>query len=404
MLHHVSLAQQYAKAAGGGLRVLVCGAGVAGMTITGLLRRAGVDAVLIERARDTVPAGYMLALLPMADPAIDDLGARDRYRHAGIPIRRYAVDGHTGRRLREDSIAAVVNPFGDYLGIDRGSLIDVLSGDGAAATTGAWVCGVTDRSTDSGEEVAVSIVSDDGVATLAFDVVVIAEGMGSRTRELLGHTVDRLDTGWGGWVVWTEPDGDHDLGEELWGAGSFVATYPVADRLGVFLGGVAEDTKAGPREFVESMRHRICSPTPRIGRAMSAVVAAEDPYFWALADIRARDWVRGRTVLLGDAAAGFLPTAGIGAGMAMESAWVLARLLRDARRTDLPAVLSRYERTQRPRVIAAQQNSRRLARLMFRRSRLLAVVREAALRGVGVDRALGPIRRLLQTPPEVRGT
>lgn len=395
MFHSVPVDEQYADIPAGGLRVLVCGAGVAGVTAARLLRRQGVRAVLVERAADAHPAGYMLALMPMADPAIDDLGVRDRYRAASIPIRRYAVDGHTGRRLREDPIADFLSSFGDYRGIDRGGLIDVLTGHGTDVSTAASVGAVTELD----DRVRASVSSPGGVVELDFDVVVIAEGMHSATRELLGHHVDRVDTGWGGWVTWTDHDDHQDLGEEVWGAGCFAATYPVADRLGIFLGGPRTDTGNGPGAFIEHMRRRVVTPTPRIGHAMSAVATAEHPYFWALTDCRARQWTRGRTVLLGDAAAGFLPTAGIGAGMAMESAWVLARMLRTADRADVNAVLTRFERSQRPRVTAAQRNSRQLAWLMFRRSRLLAVVREGVLRTVSVDRALGPIQKLLQNPP-----
>jgi 2-polyprenyl-6-methoxyphenol hydroxylase-like FAD-dependent oxidoreductase len=395
MFHSVPVEEQYSDIPAGGLRVLVSGAGVAGVTAAQLLRLQGVRPVLVERAADAHTAGYMLALMPMADSAIDELGVRDLYRASSVPIRRYAVDGHTGRRIREDPIADFLHSFGDYRGIDRGGLIDVLTGHGTDVSTAASICAVTEL----GDRVRASVSSPAGVADLDFDVVVIAEGMHSATRELLGNQVGRVDTGWGGWVTWTDCDGDQDLGEEVWGAGCFAATYPVAGRLGIFLGGPRTETRNGPGDFVENMRRRIVAPTPRIDHAMTAVATAEHPYFWALTDCRTRHWARGRTVLLGDAAAGFLPTAGIGAGMAMESAWVLARMLRTADRADVHEVLARFELLQRPRVTAAQRNSRQLASLMFRRSRLLAVVREAALRSVSVERALGPIQKLLRNPP-----
>ncbi|KWX66633.1 NAD(P)/FAD-dependent oxidoreductase [Mycobacterium sp. NAZ190054] len=396
MFRPVPVDQQYAGIAGGRPKVLVCGAGVAGVTVTRLLRRSGVDAVLVERAA-APPAGYMLALMPMVEPVLDDLGVREQYRQVSTPIRRYAVDGHTGRRLREDSVETVVSPFGDYRGVDRGSLVEVLAGDDFDVTTAASVRGITERD----RVVAVTIATPDGVGCHDFDAVVIAEGMHSGTRDLLGHSVSRVDTGWGGWVVWTDLDEAPELGEEVWGAGCFVAAYPVAGRLGVFLGGPRPDTAAGPRAFIERMCRQVCAPTPRTERAMDAVAAADEPYYWALTDVRARDWARGRTVLLGDAAADFLPTAGIGAGMAMESAWVLARMLHDSKPDGIAPVLSGFERAQRPRVEAAQRNSRHLARLMFRRSRLLASAREVLLRAVSVDHALGPIQKLLQTPPPV---
>lgn len=392
----MDIESQYGEA--GKLRILVCGAGVAGVTVAQMLRRQGMTVVLVERASEALSAGYMLALMPMADAAIDGLGVRERYRNASIPIRRYAVDGHTGRRLREDPIESVVSSFGDYRGIDRGSLVDVLSGDGAPVTLGASVRGIADR----GDVVEATLGGGVSATTHEFDAVIVAEGMHSRTRDLLGRAVRGVDTGWGGWVVWTDVDDAPDVGEELWGAGCFAATYPVAGKLGVFLGGPRTDTAGGPTAFVERMRAQLQAATPRIERAMAAVAEAPDPYFWALRDIRARRWAVGRTVLLGDAASGFLPTAGIGAGMAMESAWLLAQMLRDADRGEVATVLRRFERLQRPRVTSAQRNSRMLAALMFRRSRVLAAAREAALRTVSVDRALGPIRKLLETP--VRGT
>ncbi|MBB2993530.1 2-polyprenyl-6-methoxyphenol hydroxylase-like FAD-dependent oxidoreductase [Mycolicibacterium iranicum] len=392
MFRRTSIAQQYEKASDCSLRVLVCGSGIAGLTVAQLLRRAGLHAVLIERAT-TVSAGYMLALLPMADPAIDGLGVRDEYRRRSTPITRYAVDGHTGRRLREDPIGTVVGTFGEYRGIDRGSLVEVLAGGGSDITMGAAVSTVTQRR----DAVRVGVAGHGDGEELDFDVVIVAEGMNSHTRELLGHRVRRVDTGWGGWIAWADPDDEEDLGEELWGAGCFAATYPVAGKLGVFLGGPRTDTAAGPAAFFEAMRRRVTTPTDRIERAMAAVAAADDPYYWPLTDVRARDWTLGRTVLLGDAAAGFLPTAGIGAGMAMESAWVLSRALCGG--DDIGTALDRFERSQRPRVAAAQRNSRQLARLMFRRSRLLASAREALLSSVSVERALGPIRTILATSP-----
>lgn len=76
--------------------------------------------------------------------------------------------------------------------------------------------------------------------------------------------------------------------------------------------------------------------------------------------------------------------------MAMESAAVLGRSLAEAAPGSVADALRRYEARQRPRVQAAQQNSRVLARLMFRRSRPVAVARDVAARFVTLDRALVP--------------
>jgi len=398
MLTAATPAEQHAAAERDPLRVLIVGAGIAGVTLAGLLRRQGLHPVLLERAEErSVHAGYMLALMPMVDPVLDELSAHERYRSASVPFDRYRIRSHTGRLLRDDSMGSVLARYGDYRGLDRASLIEVLSTGGVPVAFGTTVSALHEHE----DGIRATITGDALEQELEFDVVVIADGMHSRTRALAlrGRGVQTVDTGWGGWVAWAPADDDPGRGEELWGDGFFVGSYPVPGRIGVFVGGPNDETAAGPGAFVARIRAGLRHDAPRIDAALDAVATADEPYYWPMADCRAGTWRAGRAVLLGDAAAGFMPTAGIGAGMAMESAGVLAAALRGARPAEVPDRLAEYERRQRPRVESAQDNSRALARLMFRRGRLFAALRDAAARVVSVGVALGPIRRLLETAP-----
>ncbi len=379
---------------------LIVGAGIAGTTLAQLLRRDGQHPVLIERSAGRHP-GYMLALMPMTDAAFRDLGVTEAYRSRSVAINRYRVRSRNGKILRTDPIAEILSQYGDYRGISRGDLLDVLTTDHAPITTGTTVSSLH----ESPDSTTVTLRQGEQETEASFAVVIIADGISSTTRDLIAPGTTDVDTGWGGWVVWAPADDQMDLGEELWGTDFLLGTYPVKDAVGVFLGGDREDTAAGPEAFVARVRRQVPSPGPRVDAALEAILADPDPYFWPLTDMRATRWATGRTVLLGDAAAGFLPTAGIGAGMAMESAWVLARLLLHHESNDggpsLPALLASFETRQRPRVEAAQDNSRQLARLMFRRSRVWAVVRDLVARRVSVATALGPIRKLLADLPSV---
>jgi 2-polyprenyl-6-methoxyphenol hydroxylase-like FAD-dependent oxidoreductase len=240
-------------------------------------------------------SGYMLALMPLVDPVLEALG--------------------------------------------------VLGSGGGAVTYGATVTALRRR------PAAVLATLDDGSARTEaeFDLVIAADGLHSATRGLvLGpDQVGTYDSGWGGWVAWAEPDADVDLADELWGAGVFVGTYPVKGRLGVIVAGPRSDTAAGTERFVARVRGRSGPAGSRIERALDVVARHPDAYYayyWSLTDCRSQAWSVGRVALLGDAAAGFLPTAGIGAAMAMESAWVLAGLLPGATPDQVPEVLGRYER------------------------------------------------------------
>ncbi|MGH3320280.1 MAG: FAD-dependent oxidoreductase [Streptosporangiaceae bacterium] len=397
MLTPTTVADQLAAARDDRLRVLVVGAGVAGLTLAQLLRAQGLHPVLIERSAPDADEGYMLALMPLVDPVLRWLDVEREYVAHSTPTPRYRLHDRTGRAVREYSLGELLAEFGDYRGIERGELLQVISSGGAPVTFGCTVEAIEQEAGTARVRLA------DGASHVQaeFDAVVAADGLHSTTRRLVlrPDQIATYDTGWGGWVAWMDPDAELDLGAELWGAGFFVGTYPVKDRIGVFVGGARADTAAGPGRFVARVRDELRTVDDRFDRAPSAVAASDDAYYWSLVDYRAASWSVGRVVLLGDAAAGFLPTAGVGAAMAMESAGALAERLGRATPAAVPQALAAYERAQRPRVESAQGNSRALARLVFHRSRAFAVVRDVAARFVTLKAALRPIRKLLEQQP-----
>ncbi|THV26540.1 FAD-dependent oxidoreductase [Glycomyces paridis] len=399
MLQPVPLHAQIDAAARDRLRVLVVGAGAAGLTAAQALRARGLHPVLAEKGGPDAPCGYMLALMPLVDQVFAGLGLTDAYRAASVPMDRYRIRGRHGAVVREYSLEALMSAYGDYRGIGRGELLAVLASHGGPVAHRTTVTAI-----EEGPEAARVTLDEDGTAVTAeFDLVIAADGLHSATRALVlpPESVSAYDTGWGGWVVWAEPDADADLGEELWAAGMFAGTYPVKGRLGVILCAPrgADEAAAGLGALVERLREAAPDPGGRIARVLAEAVDGRRSYYWSLTDRRCAAWSSGRTVLVGDAAAGFLPTAGIGAGMAMESAWALAQAVGDCEPAGVRAALEAFERAQRPRVEAAQDNSRQLAPLMFNTGTFAAAVRDAATRLVPLRVALGPIRKLLKDRP-----
>lgn len=396
MLESTPLQAQLEAARDDRLRVLVIGAGIAGLTAAQLLRGRGLHPVLVERAGPDAPSGYMLALVPLVDPVLAELGLTEAYRDRSVPMGRYRLRSRHGALVREYAMGGLLDAYGDYRGIGRGELMDVLGEPGGTVSHGVTVTALDQRA----DAVTAAFAGAD-VPEAEFDAVIAADGLRSATRGLLlgPEQVGGYETDWGGWVVWMDPDADQDLGEELWGTGWFVGTYPVKDRIGAIVCGPRASAGEGLGALVATIRGEVSGAGDRVDRVLAEAPDGRESYYWALNDCRSAAWASGRAVLLGDAAAGFLPTAGIGAGMAIESAWVLAHHLADCERGGVAAALRGYERAQRPRVEAAQQNSRQLAPMMFNSSPVAAAVRDAAARFVPLGVALRPIQKLLDTRP-----
>lgn len=103
-------------------------------------------------------------------------------------------------------------------------------------------------------------------------------------------------------------------------------------------------------------------------------------------------------VLLGDAAAGFLPTAGIGASMAMESAAVLADELSRTNTQFLEHALSLYVKRRKHRVESTQNDSRHLAKMMFIKSATVAHIRDVATKFYSLEQLAGSIAKAFDEP------
>jgi 2-polyprenyl-6-methoxyphenol hydroxylase-like FAD-dependent oxidoreductase len=132
-------------------------------------------------------------------------------------------------------MSAILDRYGDYRGISRGALLEVLTRDGCDVTPGTTVTALT----ETPDAVRATLATPDGPADLDVDLVIVCDGLHSTTRDLIRPRlgVQTVDPHWAGWVAWAPADGESDLGEELWGAGFFLGGGVVAGRGGAARGG-----------------------------------------------------------------------------------------------------------------------------------------------------------------------
>ncbi len=132
----------------------------------------------------------------------------------------------------------------------------------------------------------------------------------------------------------------------------------------------------------------------RFGVHLGAVRADGPRWSYPLGFHLARDYVRSRFALAGDAAHGIHPIAGQGLNLGFKDVAALAEVTLDAARLGLdlgaPDVLSRYERWRRFDSLALAASTDALNRLFSNDFALLRVARDV---GIGFVDAVGPLRR-----------
>lgn len=348
-------------------RILIAGAGIAGLTAALAFAAHGFQVAIFERAEKLEEVGAGLQLSPNATRILRRLGVLDRL--LPVATRPEAVVLRDAASLRELARvplgkAAEARWGAPYLVLHRADLQNALlagiSGrENIRLMTGAFVRGATLHQTG----VTVSIGGNGAAAEAQGALLVGADGVWSTIRPLVsgargsrpsGKTAWRITIGrdsaaWANLAALTAVDA---VTAFLHPAFHLVA-YPVAAGAAVNL---VVLTSSGETDGSWAERP---DPTPLAGimakaaPPLAALARTAGP--WIAWPIHAVDpagrWSDPRGLaLIGDAAHAMTPFAAQGAAMAIEDAAVLADLVA-ALPGDLPRALARYEALRRPRTL-----------------------------------------------------
>lgn len=309
-------------------RVLIVGAGIAGMAAAITLRRAGVAVDLIDIGADWTVTGAGLTITGPTLRAFRQLGVYDEIAaqgYAGEGIRVCGVDGEPVR-----DIPTPMPPEAGVCGsggIARPVLYGILSSRVLAA-------GVRPRFGTAVEKLAhdgdgVDVTFSDGT-TGRYGMVVGADGIYSRTREQMFPDAPRPEyTGQSVWRMFVPRPPEVDRRHYFLGGAAKVGWTPVsATRMYLF---AVERTPRVAREPHELPGHLAGLLEPYGGhvRRFRASIDGDTPIVFR--PLESFDlpgpWHSGRVLLIGDAAHPTTPQLASGAGIAVEDALVLAEEL-----------------------------------------------------------------------------
>ncbi|GAA2494346.1 FAD-dependent monooxygenase [Streptomyces longisporus] len=361
-----------------GNTAVVVGGGIGGLAAAIGLYRVGWDVTVLERASTLEDAGAGISLAANGMRALDELGVGEAVRYASQG--QYSGGTRTPRggwlaRMDGSTLEKAVGT--PIMGIPRSTLHRLLrdSLPAGSLVTGSEVAEV--EQTDPG-----TVQVDSGTTVLNADLVVAADGIGSKVRSRLfpdhpgpvhsGSTVLRAIT---------ERAVDLRTDFELtWGRGAefghiafrdgraewhAVLNHPVGTRF------------ANPLAELRRLFHTWHEPIPALLDATHpAAVLHHD-----VNELRTPlpSYAVGRIALVGDAAHAMTPNLGQGACQALEDAVTLAAAL--GTESTVEAALARYDAERRPRSQAVARAARQAGRMGQQLSHPLAVtLRNTAMR------------------------
>ncbi|MCP3804931.1 FAD-dependent monooxygenase [Allokutzneria sp. A3M-2-11 16] len=370
------------------MRVVICGAGIAGLALAVRLSTSGDDVVVLERAPGPRAQGYMIDFFGSGYAAAERMGLLPRLHELGYRVPRASYvdeDGRVRASLGFRRFAKAVN----------GGLVSIMRPDLELALREAFQAelrfGTTITSVDNRAD-GVTVELSDGT-TMEADLLVGADGIHSSVREMIfGEEREFLRYLGFHTAAYTFDDAEVRAAVE----GGFCLTDTVDRQMGLYAlrdGRVAVFTvhrtadPTRPENPTAAVRQAYGSMGWLVPRALAK--APEEIYYDQVAQIEIPRWSEGRVVLIGDACHAVSLLAGQGASLGLAGGSLLADELHA--RPTIAEALAGYERRWRPVVEEKQRVARSGTRWFLPDSRPRLWARRVALKLARlplVDRAM----------------
>jgi 2-polyprenyl-6-methoxyphenol hydroxylase-like FAD-dependent oxidoreductase len=348
------------------MKVIINGVGIAGPTLAYWLQRSGHEVLLVESAPRLRGGGYVIDFWGAGFDVAEKMGLIPRIRELGYQVKEVRfVDRHGRKRggFPVDVFSRLTR--GRYTSVRRSDLsatiYDALAGK-VETLFGDSVAGIE----EVGERVRVSF---DRTPPREADLVIGADGLHSRVRRLAFGPQESFEVSLGYHVAAFEVEGYRPRDELVYLShsvpGRQVSRFSMREDRTLFLFVFRDEYlpaelppgEVGRKAVLASVFADVGWECPQILAAMRDV---GDVYFDRVSQIRMDRWAKGRTALIGDAAACVSLLAGEGTGLAMAEAYVLAGELHRCG-GDLAAAFARYQERLTPLLRRKQKSAAKFA-------------------------------------------
>lgn len=330
------------------MRIIINGAGVAGPTLAYWLRKAGHAVLLVEAAPQLRTGGYVIDFGLVGYDIAEKMGLIPRLHELGYHVRELRLMDRHGRTRASTAVDALARlTQGRFITVRRSDLAATIYAalDGTVETIfGDSVAGIE----ETGQCVRVSF---DRAAPREADLVIGADGLHSRVRQLMFGPDPRVEVSLGYHVAAFEVEGYRPRDELVYVGygvpGRQVYRFSMRDDKTLFLfifldKYLPSESPAKDEDRKAILTNIFADAGWECPQILAALASVGNIYFDRVSQIRLDRWTNGRTALVGDAAACVSLMAGEGSSLAMAEAYVLAGELCSAG-SDYGSAMARYE-------------------------------------------------------------
>ncbi|HVU09871.1 MAG TPA: FAD-dependent monooxygenase [Phototrophicaceae bacterium] len=363
------------------MKILIAGAGPAGLTLAYWLHKDGHTPVLIEKAPDIRTAGYMIDFAGSGWDVANRMGLIPQLQSVSQLVEKIVykdADGHTTASM---SVAKLYNAWGiegHFLALNRRDLVEALyhavetDVEIRFGTTLMAVC----QSTES-----VTATFDNGQEE-TFDLLIGADGIHSHARALAFGSEAEFANYLGYYVAvfYAPAITDEENFSMHVEPGVQVGIYPLpSDRCMVVVTyKSADEGMIPPAERLNTLKRHLKGVGWITHDLLEHLPPDTSIFMDTVTQIEMPRWSCNRVALVGDAAYCLTLISGEGTSMAMAGAYFLAEELR--RNADHHTAFQRYDQRLRPHIEQKQKKARKFAPNFVPSSQMRIVLTQWAIR------------------------
>ena len=337
------------------LRILVVGAGIAGLGAARALRQRGLAADVVERESALTDVGAGIYLPGNTVRALRSLGLESAVTERAALIPRQRFCDHRGTVLVDVDLKALWGDVGPCLALHRADLHTILASHDKAVPTRMGVS----LNRLSQQDGTVAVEFDDG--NLArYDLVIGADGIHSQVRQLIFGDAGIRPIGQVAWRFVTRCPPEVTTWTVLLGHGVAFLAMPIGQgQVYCYCDGPARSI---PRPGDDDVRARLAEVMRGFSAPVPAILDSLGPedaiHVAPIEEVTLDAWSFGSALLIGDAAHATSPNMAEGAAMALEDGLVLAECL--ASGDGVAEAAARFEARRRSRTqwVLAQTHRR----------------------------------------------